>query len=280
MAGTPLQGTSLYQLFNRCDRLGSRPTSSSMSSAYLLASHSKHADAVLPNYRQQGLLSNNPPRDDPLLKDLPMDRAQIDKLHRLSETTTADPQIQHQKQQSAQWNDQPITDQLNKLSNGSAEDDNSKLSNGVPAIDGSRDEGKHPDDYSSKANHDTTASDDSPKGCRHCQHCQHGGQAKEHASIENKQREITAEGRSREDSVVRSIRPVPITIKRKPFIARSDSKLRHPGEIPDLPLSVFKSDHLRHCPRAHRCHRRQAIRHHTQRLGAQSLAPDSPPAAL
>ena len=163
-----------------------------------------------------------------------MDRAQIDKLNRLSDTS-ADPQIQHQKQESAQWNGQPLTDHLNKLSNGTVADNDVKLSNGVPPTDGSRDEDR-PDGSPAKANHDASVRDDTSGGCRHCQHCQHGDKGKEHAFAESRPREITVEGRSREDLVVRSIRPVPITIKRKPFIARCDSRLRHAGRSPYLLL--------------------------------------------
>ncbi|KAK7192079.1 caleosin domain containing protein [Paraphaeosphaeria sporulosa] len=121
-----------------------------------------------------------------------------------------------------QWDHQhQETDQLNRLLKEHSAKDNMNLTNGLPANDGSNDETKPSNDVSRTANEDS----------RHdCEHCHHGGhKAKDCMWIESRPKELLTETRSREDVLIRSIRPVPITIKRKPFVARPDSNLRNAG---------------------------------------------------
>jgi hypothetical protein len=140
---------------------------------------------------------------------------------RRSSDQTGDRETDDQTQQAEQRNHQhQETDQSNKLSNGHFSDDEINIFNGVPANDGSNEETKPLNDPPINA-------DDS---CHNCQHCHHvADKTKEHMWIESRSKEISTETRPKEDVLIRSIRPVPITIKRKPFIAKPDSKLRNAG---------------------------------------------------
>ena len=120
-----------------------------------------------------------------------------------------------------QWNDQPKIDQLKKLSNGTRAKDDLQTPNGVPVNDGPDDEAKPLEDAPARV-------DDSHHGCHHCH--SRVDKVKEYVFVENKPKEVVVEGRSREDLIVRSIRPVPVTVLRKPYIAKPDSKLRSPGK--------------------------------------------------
>lgn len=92
----------------------------------------------------------------------------------------------------------------------------------MPASDGSNDETKLLSDPPISSN------DDSRHGCPHCHHV--ADKAKEYMWIETRPKETLTEIRPKEDVLIRSIRPVPITIKRKPFVANPDSKLRNAGD--------------------------------------------------
>lgn len=147
-----------------------------------------------------------------------MDVAQVDDLHILS-GTTADPQIHHQNQESDQNNRHSMAYPPNKLTNGSSAENNLESANGVPAIDGSRDEAKTSNDPPAKT------SDECRYDCHHCRRL--GNKVKDAAGDNTK--ETTIESRMRDDFIVRSIRPVPVTVERKPYLPKHGSRLRHPG---------------------------------------------------
>ncbi|KAJ4290274.1 hypothetical protein N0V90_010489 [Kalmusia sp. IMI 367209] len=160
-----------------------------------------------------------------------MSRAQFNRLCKLPDQSE-DRQLNPQKQNADQWNRKfQDTDQISKSHRGvlayDGRKDNDKLSNGIPTTDGHNDEdAKPPNDPSA-----ITANDE-PHSHHLCHHCHHGNEKDKEVSIsvESRPKElVVVDTRSREDIVVRSIRPVPITLQRKPFIARPDSKLRHAG---------------------------------------------------
>ncbi|KAL1606258.1 hypothetical protein SLS60_003660 [Paraconiothyrium brasiliense] len=140
-----------------------------------------------------------------------MNQAQTDHQHSRSDQTGDRETDRHQE-----------ADQLNKLSNGHPRDHATlTLSNGVPANDGSDEKTKPPSDTIANAD------SDSHHDCQHCHHV--GDKVKEYIWIDSKPKEVSTETRPREDVIIRSIRPAPITIKRKPFLAKPDSKLRNAG---------------------------------------------------
>jgi hypothetical protein len=140
---------------------------------------------------------------------------------RRSSDQTGDRKVDHQIQHAEQWNhEHQDTDQPKKLSNGHFTDDDVNLFNGVPANDGSNEETKplvDPPINAVDLRHD-------------CPHCHYGAdKSRDYMWIEGRPTESSTETRSKEDVLIRSIRPVPITIQRKPFIAKPDSKLRNAG---------------------------------------------------
>ncbi|KAL5392110.1 hypothetical protein PMIN03_007276 [Paraphaeosphaeria minitans] len=121
-----------------------------------------------------------------------------------------------------QWDhEHQETDKLDKLFNGHSAGEHVSLTNGVAGNDGSNEETKPSNNIPIIAN------DDSRHDCEQCHHV--GDKAREYLWIESRPKEIVTETRPREDVLIRSIRPVPITIKRKPFVAHPDSKLRNAG---------------------------------------------------
>ncbi|KAF2438424.1 Caleosin-domain-containing protein [Karstenula rhodostoma CBS 690.94] len=135
---------------------------------------------------------------------------------------TGEREVDLYTQHAEQWDHQhQETDQRNQLSNGRSAEDETSLSNGVPANDGSNEETRPVN------NPPIVAKDGSQHDCTHCHHV--GDKVKEYIWVESRPKEILTETRSKEDVLIRSIRPAPITIKRKPFIAKPDSKLRNAG---------------------------------------------------
>lgn len=137
-----------------------------------------------------------------------------------SPEVTTDRQNDHRQQRVEHWTHQHKgPNHLNRLSDGNPVQHAVNCSDDIFTHDGTNDEIKLSNDSP------TAADKDSHQGCHHCHH------------TDDQPRDALVEAKVREHVAVRSVRTVPVTIERKPFIARPDSKLRHAGN--DASCAVF-----------------------------------------